>query len=277
MTDTDVVVVGGGPVGLTLAILLAQAGHRVTILERQPQAYPLPRAVHCDHEVARIFQAAGIGTELAQVSEPADVYEWRNGEGTTLLRLGRVGEGGSGWPFSLMFHQPSLEAALERRAEHVGVEIRRGEEVTGVTEQGDTVLVSDARQRHRGAVRGGLRRRQQHRARAAPAPGGGARLLLRLADRRRPPARGANLRSAERAGVRPGPPDDGRVRRSRAKAMGVHATRGRGTRRHRGARVGSPRTVGRASRQRDAGAPSGVHVRGSLRGELAPRARAPGR
>ena len=53
----------------------------MTILERWPSPYPLPRAVHFDHEVARIFQSAGIGAELAEITEPADVYEWRNGEG----------------------------------------------------------------------------------------------------------------------------------------------------------------------------------------------------
>ena len=55
----DVAIVGYGPVGQTLAILLGQRGWRVAVLEKQPEAYPLPRAVHFDHEVARILQAAG--------------------------------------------------------------------------------------------------------------------------------------------------------------------------------------------------------------------------
>jgi choline dehydrogenase-like flavoprotein len=53
--DADVVVVGYGPVGMTLSILLAQRGHSVTVAERWPAPYPLPRAVHFDHEVARIL------------------------------------------------------------------------------------------------------------------------------------------------------------------------------------------------------------------------------
>ena len=74
------------PTGLTLAILLAQRGRSVTILERWPEPYPLPRAVHFDHEVGRILQSCGIGAGLRAISEPTDVYEWRNAAGTTLLR-----------------------------------------------------------------------------------------------------------------------------------------------------------------------------------------------
>ena len=135
----DVVVVGGGPVGLTVSILLAQHGHAVTILERQPEPYALPRAVHFDHEVGRILQSAGLGTELEEISEPADIYEWRNGDGTTLLRLGRVGAGPSGWPLSSMFHQPTLEAVLDRRARALGVDVRRGCAITDFSQHQDVV------------------------------------------------------------------------------------------------------------------------------------------
>src|SRR3546814_10384374 len=76
-----------------LAILLAQHGRTVTALERWPEPYALPRAVHFDHEAGRILQACGIGDDLRKVSEPAEVYEWRNGTGTTLLRFGHRGDG----------------------------------------------------------------------------------------------------------------------------------------------------------------------------------------
>jgi 2-polyprenyl-6-methoxyphenol hydroxylase-like FAD-dependent oxidoreductase len=136
--DGDVAIVGCGPVGLALAILVAQHGHAVTVLERWPSPYPLPRAVHFDHEVGRVLQACGIGPELRDVSEPAEVYEWRNAAGTTLLRFGRIGAGPSGWPASSMFCQPELEALLERRAGQLPtLEIRRGVEVVAVDQTGD--------------------------------------------------------------------------------------------------------------------------------------------
>ena len=142
--DADVAVVGYGPVGATLAILLAQQGHSVVALERQPHPYPLPRAVHMDHEVARIIQSCGLGEDLSRISEPADLYEWRNGDGLTLLRLGRDGVGLSGWAQSLMFNQPALEALLDQQARSVGAHVRRGVEVTGLTQNDTDVTVETA-------------------------------------------------------------------------------------------------------------------------------------
>ena len=140
--DVDVAIVGAGPVGLVLGILLAQRGRSVVILEQWPRAYPLPRAVHFDHEVGRLLQSCGVGEELRAVSEPAEVYEWRNGEGTTLLRFGRIGTARSGWPFSSMFCQPEVEAQLEARARSLpSLEIRRGVRVEGLEQHDDHVVV----------------------------------------------------------------------------------------------------------------------------------------
>ncbi len=126
----DVAIVGAGPVGCALGILLGQHGRRVVVLERWPEPYPLPRAVHYDHEIGRVLQACGLGEELAAISEPAEVYEWRNADGATLLRFGRIGNGVSGWPESSMFNQPALEALLAARLEALDtVEVRRGVEL----------------------------------------------------------------------------------------------------------------------------------------------------
>jgi flavoprotein hydroxylase len=142
--DADVVVVGYGPVGNALAILLAQLGRDVTVLERWPEPYPLPRAVHFDHEVGRILQSCGIGEQVRAISEPAEVYEWRNAAGTTLLRFGHVGDGPSGWPASSMFNQPMAEQLLDGRARQLGIRLRRGVEVTGLEQRDDHVLVRAA-------------------------------------------------------------------------------------------------------------------------------------
>lgn len=140
---TDVVIVGWGPVGQTLAILLAERGWRVTALEKQPAAYPLPRAVHFDHEVGRILQAAGVAAAIRDRTEPTDAYEWRNGRGDVLLRFETGGLGLSGWPESNMFAQPELEAELDARARTLErITLRRGHEVTALDDAGDLVRVT---------------------------------------------------------------------------------------------------------------------------------------
>ena len=128
----DVAIVGYGPVGAALAILLGQQGHRVVVLERYTEPYPLPRAVHYDHEVARILQSCGVAEQCATIVEPAEVYEFQNADGEALVRFGRRGNGPSGWPQSSMFSQPELEAVLFARVDEIPrIEVRRGWAVIG--------------------------------------------------------------------------------------------------------------------------------------------------
>jgi flavoprotein hydroxylase len=140
--DADVAVVGYGPVGATLAILLGQLGRSVVVLEKWAEPYPLPRAVHFDDEVGRIFQSCGVGDELRRITEPAEIYEWRNATGTTLLRFGRLSDQPLGWPLSSMFNQPALEALLDQRARALpAIEVRRGVEVHDLARGDDGVTV----------------------------------------------------------------------------------------------------------------------------------------
>jgi 2-polyprenyl-6-methoxyphenol hydroxylase-like FAD-dependent oxidoreductase len=143
----DVAIVGYGPVGQTLAILLGQRGHRVEVIERWPEPYPLPRAVHFDHEIGRILQLAGVADALAGRTVPASVYEWRNAKGETLIRFGRDAERSlSGWPESSMFCQPELEAILDARARTLGtVSVERGWEAVELDLAADGVAIQAKR------------------------------------------------------------------------------------------------------------------------------------
>jgi flavoprotein hydroxylase len=140
-----VAIVGYGPVGQTLAILLGLKGWRVGVFEKQPTAYPLPRAVHFDHEVARILQTAGVIEQIMPTAEVADAYEWRNAAGETLLRFGSTAAGVSGWPDANMFAQPELERLLDTRARALpSIEVHRGHEVVSIEATADCVTLGVA-------------------------------------------------------------------------------------------------------------------------------------
>jgi len=62
--EFDVVIVGLGPVGATLAHLLGLQGVRTLVLDREAAAYHLPRAVHFDDEIMRVFQWIGIADTM---------------------------------------------------------------------------------------------------------------------------------------------------------------------------------------------------------------------
>ncbi len=111
--QVDVLIIGGGPVGITGALLLAQEGLEVLVAEREADIYPLPRAAHLDHESIRILQAAGVVDKLMPTTREASRYDFLNQAGDILMRF-ETGKGktSSGWPASNMIHQPSLEHIL---------------------------------------------------------------------------------------------------------------------------------------------------------------------
>ena len=140
----DFIIVGAGPVGLLLALLLGRRGFHVTILERWPARYPMPRACTIDHEALRILQSAGVMSDHADLFEPSrgerGGYQIRNGGGVLLRAINWNRPAESGWANTNGFYQPDLEDALEALAVAIpSVTLRRGLLVDDVTQDAVSV------------------------------------------------------------------------------------------------------------------------------------------
>jgi 2-polyprenyl-6-methoxyphenol hydroxylase-like FAD-dependent oxidoreductase len=73
MTSSDVLIIGAGPVGLTLAIDLAWRGIDVTVVEtRAPAAPPEPKCNHVAARTMEIFRRLGVADKIRNAGLPAD-------------------------------------------------------------------------------------------------------------------------------------------------------------------------------------------------------------
>jgi 3-(3-hydroxy-phenyl)propionate hydroxylase len=112
-SEFDVVIVGRGPVGATLANLLGLCGVRTLVLEREARAYHLPRAVHYDDECMRLFQTIGLAEDILPHVILSPGMRFVDAEGHLILDWPRPQElTPMGWHLSYRFHQPDLEDIL---------------------------------------------------------------------------------------------------------------------------------------------------------------------
>lgn len=110
--DYDLVVVGRGPVGLTMAMSAARLGMKVAVIEKHRDLYGLPRAGHVDHEIMRLFQEFGIVEDVLADCYPTTEYTWVNAKGEKLLEFDWGAESLSGYNSDYMQFQPVFENAL---------------------------------------------------------------------------------------------------------------------------------------------------------------------
>ena len=110
----DVIVLGYGPVGQALALMLGRQGRSVAVCDRWPERYPLPRAVCIDHEIYRVLTANGMGSVLPSISHQGPKYQWFNAAWEELLVIDWSAESISGGTEVNFVHQPTLELAISK-------------------------------------------------------------------------------------------------------------------------------------------------------------------
>jgi 3-(3-hydroxy-phenyl)propionate hydroxylase len=109
--STDVLIVGAGPVGLTLANYLGMHGVRTRVIEQRDVLIDYPRGVGVDDESLRAFQAIGLIDRILPHTTPNQVMRFVNGKGRTLAVIAPT-EQPFGWPRRSGFIQPLVDEQL---------------------------------------------------------------------------------------------------------------------------------------------------------------------
>jgi 3-(3-hydroxy-phenyl)propionate hydroxylase len=112
-----VVVIGGGPSGMTLANLLGFAGIDVVLIERNPGTSDLPRAVSFDDESLRTFQGCGLEKEAYDLIMPGTGTKYYGADGKVLAYQRGPAHPRFGHPVKNPFSQPQFERMLHRGME----------------------------------------------------------------------------------------------------------------------------------------------------------------
>ena len=77
MTNSQVIIVGAGPTGLTAALFLVKAGVRVTVLESRSELYDDPRAATFHPPTMEMFEASGVTRRLHDLGIVCPTWQFR--------------------------------------------------------------------------------------------------------------------------------------------------------------------------------------------------------
>ncbi|MDE2374005.1 MAG: FAD-dependent monooxygenase [Hyphomicrobiales bacterium] len=147
--DAPVLIAGGGLVGLSMAMFLAEYGVRSLAIERLRNVLPLPRAAFFHMRTIELFRSCGIEAEVRAQSEKEFTPEgavvavdYLAGKQIAAF-ISSLNEGVDALsPCRRLFvTQPGLEPILRRRAEKAGAKVVDGLEVVGVEQDSDSVTV----------------------------------------------------------------------------------------------------------------------------------------
>jgi 3-(3-hydroxy-phenyl)propionate hydroxylase len=124
--ETEVIVVGAGPCGMTMANLLGSYGVRCVVIDRSPSVLNFPRAVGIDDESLRTYQAVGLVEEVLADTLQNTAIRYHTSWGRCFAHV-KPSMKPFGWPRRNLFLQPLLEETLRRGATRFEtVELRLG-------------------------------------------------------------------------------------------------------------------------------------------------------
>ena len=137
--EADVLVVGAGPCGITLANLLGSYGTCTVVLEADTDVVPYPRAVGIDDESLRTYQAVGLVERLLADIVQNTPIRYHTSWGKCFAHV-KPSVQPFGWPRRNNFLQPLFEQVLRTGAgRFANVDVRYGTRLLALTQDASGV------------------------------------------------------------------------------------------------------------------------------------------
>ncbi|WP_200938633.1 FAD-dependent monooxygenase [Cellulomonas sp. Root137] len=137
--DVDVLVVGAGPTGLTLAAELARRDVRVRIIDRRHDRVHESRALAIQPRTLEVLAPLGVTDELIRRGNPAVDVQIHFPRKVVRVPLFDIGATDTRYPFLLFLSQAETEAVLGQDLDARGVRLERGLELVSFEDGDDAV------------------------------------------------------------------------------------------------------------------------------------------
>jgi 2-polyprenyl-6-methoxyphenol hydroxylase-like FAD-dependent oxidoreductase len=135
----DVLVVGAGPTGLTLAAQLQAMGATCRIVDRQPDRVHESRALAIQPRTLEVLRGLGVTEQLLERGNDAVWVQLHAGDRTVRIRLFGLGLADTAYPFLLFVSQAETEQVLLDHLAARGVQVERQVELVDFHANPDAV------------------------------------------------------------------------------------------------------------------------------------------
>jgi len=138
----DVIVVGGGPSGLALALQAHAHGARVRVVERRVEAFRPSRALIVHPRTLEVLRPLGVTDALLSGGETAPDAHVHLGRREVPVRLGNFDIPDTPYPHLLFERQAVVESVLAQALVDRGIEVERGVELIDLHPESDQADVT---------------------------------------------------------------------------------------------------------------------------------------
>jgi 2-polyprenyl-6-methoxyphenol hydroxylase-like FAD-dependent oxidoreductase len=140
MNDTDVLVVGAGPTGLTTAAALMAHGIRAVVVDKLPEGQNTSRAAAVNARTLEVLEELDVAPRMVKAGLIAPRFTMR--EGPRVLIPVDFSQLPTKHPYTLMLSQADTERLLLERLNELGGEVIRPKTLSRVTQDADGVTAT---------------------------------------------------------------------------------------------------------------------------------------